>query len=249
VRLTSRCFAVTGLACLPPWTHNAGFVVGEGRTLVVDTGGSLSAAQTIHGYAAAARAGNALVALVTEPHLDHLLGNAWFQEQGVEIWGHASIARTEAEAAGYAAEYRACIPGRVRRERGEEQAFFAGTRLVNPTRPFGADLTLDLGGVAVRVLLTPGHTPGNASAFVEEGRVLYCGDCVVTDYLPNLECGGAEAWRTWLASLDRLAALSPEVLVPGHGRVARGAAEVARALERVREVLLRAIAEGVAPTA
>jgi glyoxylase-like metal-dependent hydrolase (beta-lactamase superfamily II) len=247
MKLTSRCYAVPGLACIPPWTHNAGFVVGDARTLVVDTGGNLAAAQTIHGYASAAKPGNALVALVAEPHLDHILGTAWFAEQGIEVLGHASIARTEAELAGYLADYRACIPAGARRERGEERAFFAGTRLQNPTRPIAEDLSLALGGVEVRILLTPGHTRGNVSAFVEEGRVLYCADCVVTDYLPNLEAGGPGDWRAWLDSLDRIAALSPEVLVPGHGRIARGA-EVPTALARVAEVLRRAIAGGAPPT-
>jgi len=97
MRLTRSCWAVPGLCCLPPWWHNAGFVVGNARTLVVDTGGNAAAAQTIHGYATAVRPGQVLLAVNTEPHLDHLLGNSFFADRGVEILGHACIARTEAD--------------------------------------------------------------------------------------------------------------------------------------------------------
>ena len=44
MRLSPRCFAVTGLAYIPPWSVNAGFVAGEHTTLVVDTGANALAA-------------------------------------------------------------------------------------------------------------------------------------------------------------------------------------------------------------
>ena len=85
MRLSRSCYAIPGLCCVPPWWHNAGFVVGEGRTLLVDTGGNVAAAQTIHGYANAVKPGQPLVAVNTEPHLDHLLGNAFFADRGAEV--------------------------------------------------------------------------------------------------------------------------------------------------------------------
>ncbi len=47
MRLSPSCYAIPGLCCIPPWWHNAGFVVGGSRTLVVDTGGNLAVAQTL----------------------------------------------------------------------------------------------------------------------------------------------------------------------------------------------------------
>ena len=38
MKLTRRCHAALGLACIPPWTVNAGLVAGDRRTLIVDTG-------------------------------------------------------------------------------------------------------------------------------------------------------------------------------------------------------------------
>lgn len=70
MKLTPRCHAALGLACIPPWTVNAGLVAGDARTLIVDTGYGAASARTLLGYAEALRPANELVAVVTKPHLD-----------------------------------------------------------------------------------------------------------------------------------------------------------------------------------
>src|SRR5450755_31912 len=72
MQLSSRCYAVTGLGYSAPWCVNAGFVTGDELTLVVDTGANRLAAQSIHGYASAARPGNQLRVINTEKHFDHI---------------------------------------------------------------------------------------------------------------------------------------------------------------------------------
>src|SRR5580704_19533588 len=72
MRLSARCYAVTGLAYSPPWCVNAGFIAGDTQTLVIDTGGNALAGQTVHGYAIAARPENRLRVLNTEKHFDHI---------------------------------------------------------------------------------------------------------------------------------------------------------------------------------
>src|ERR1035441_3680942 len=97
MRVSPRCYAVTGLGYSPPWCVNAGFIAGDNQTLVVDTGGNALAGQTIHGYATAVRPTNRLRVINTEKHFDHIGGNGFFRAQAVEIWGHSGIARTPAE--------------------------------------------------------------------------------------------------------------------------------------------------------
>src|SRR5277367_3736639 len=97
MRLSDRCFAVTGLGYLPPWTVNAGFVAGTERTLIIDTGANAAAAATIYGYASVAAKDNEFLILNTERHFDHIGGNSWFRDLGCDIYGHASIQRAEAE--------------------------------------------------------------------------------------------------------------------------------------------------------
>jgi cyclase len=83
--------------------------------------------------------------------------------------------------------------------------------------------------------------------YVPSDGVLFCGDCLVNGYLPNLDAGSILDWSIWLKSLDRVAALAPRVVVPGHGPVATGD-DVPRLIESVREVLHRSIEAGTSPT-
>ena len=74
---------------------------------------------------------------------------------------------------------------------------------------------LDLAGLKIRVIQTPGHTEGSVCLLVENamfsGDTLFAGSCGRTD-LP----GGS--WATILKSLKRLAAMDKDYAVyPGHG--------------------------------
>ena len=248
MRLSPRCYAVTGLAYSPPWCVNAGFIAGDAETLVVDTGGNALAGQTIYGYATAARPENRLRVLNTEKHFDHIGGNSFFRAQGIDIWGHPDIARTPAEFSAEMAEFNQAIPNPQRRAAGEAAAFFHATELSNPNRPIGHDTRWDLGGCTVEILPTPGHTATNVSAWVPQDGVLFTGDCLIAEYLPNLDAGTPADWQIWLASVDRLAALEPAIVVMGHGPVARGA-QVRKVVDTVRRVLEESIARGHSPTA
>jgi glyoxylase-like metal-dependent hydrolase (beta-lactamase superfamily II) len=222
MRLTNRCYAVTGLGYSAPWCVNAGFVVGDKTTLVVDTGANTLAAQSIYGYACAVRPGNRLLVINTEKHFDHIGGNGFFREQGVDVWGHVGIERTDAEFQAEIAEFNSAIINPARRARGEAQAFFHSTHVVNPNRRIHENTTLDLVSSVVQILLTPGHTSTNLCVWVPGDGVLFTGDCLIREYLPNLDAGTPADWQIWLESIDRLEELSPTIVVAGHGPVARG---------------------------
>lgn len=236
MRLSEHCYAVTGLAYLPPWAVNAGFVVGDGRTLVIDTGGSRLAAATVLGYAQAVRPGNSILAVNTEKHLDHMLGNCLFRDEGIDVYGHPGVNRSAADLEAEIAENNAVIPDAERRDLGEGGLLFSGTRVCNPNKPVVPPHTFDLGGIKVELISTPGHTATNLTVWAPSERVAYCGDCVVNQYFPNLQSGSAADWRLWLKSLETLQALGAAVLVPGHGHVLQGAG-IAQEISRVRRIL------------
>ena len=83
------------------------------------------------------------------------------------------------------------------------------------TDTYGEGDVLSLAGLELRVLSTPGHTPGSVCLAAEgvlfSGDTLFWGSCGRTD-LP----GGS--WETILASLARLGKLEGDYRVyPGHG--------------------------------
>jgi len=247
MQISPRCYAVTGLGYSTPWCVNAGFIVGDGATLLVDAGANRLAAQTIHGYATAARPGNRLVLINTERHFDHMGGNGYFHSLGVPIWGHAGNVLKPEDFEREIAEFSAEIIDPARRALDEGKAFYAGTTLANPDHPIVADQDIEFGGRTVRVLLTPGHTLTNISVWLAEDGVLFTGDCLIRGYVPNLESGGPNEWKLWLQSLDRLDALPVKTLVTGHGLVSRGD-EVRDCIYRVRATLIEALSRGRAPT-
>jgi glyoxylase-like metal-dependent hydrolase (beta-lactamase superfamily II) len=247
MRLSERCYAITGLGYTPPWSVNAGFIVGSETTLIVDTGACALSAATIHGYASAARPGNRLAVINTERHFDHIGGNCYFRDRAIDIYAHEALSRTEDEFRAELDGFNALIANPTRKKRLEAGAFYAGTRLENPNRPITEDTTIDLGDCAIEVILTPGHTPTNLSVWVPSDRVLFCGDCLINLYLPNLDAGTAADWQEWLHSLNRIEQLNPAAVMPGHGPVA-GSEDVPRLIESVRSVVEEAIANGFSPT-
>jgi len=59
------------------------------------------------------------------------------------------------------------------------------------------------------------HTRGDTMVFVEEDRVLFTGDVVMSQRF--LAAQNDSSITTWLATLDELAALNPVKIVPSHG--------------------------------
>jgi glyoxylase-like metal-dependent hydrolase (beta-lactamase superfamily II) len=94
------------------------------------------------------------------------------------------------------AEFNEAIPCAAWLAHQEERAFFYRTNLINPNCLIHDEMIFDLGGVEVKTLLTPGHARTNLSVWVAQDRVLYTGDCVVREYLPNLDAGSADDWKS-----------------------------------------------------
>ena len=84
-----------------------------------------------------------------------------------------------------------------------------------PTVTFKGQMTLWLGKLEVQLLqLGRGHTKGDTVLWLPEQKVLFSGDLV--EYGATPYCGDAY-YEDWPATLDAIAALKPEKLVPGRG--------------------------------
>ena len=83
------------------------------------------------------------------------------------------------------------------------------------TMTFTGEMTVWLGKLEVRLMqLGRGHTKGDTVAWLPQQKILFSGDLVEFGATPY---AGDAYFQDWPQTLDRLAALKPEKLVPGRG--------------------------------
>ena len=101
-----------------------------------------------------------------------------------------------------------------------------------PTIVFEKRMTLMMGKLRVEIMqLGRGHTKGDTVVWLPDDRVLFSGDLVEFDATPYT---GDAYLQDWPATLDAIAALEPEKLVPGRGAALRNPAEVKAGLDGTR---------------
>jgi len=101
-----------------------------------------------------------------------------------------------------------------------------------PTIVFEKRLTLMLGKLRVEIMqLGRGHTKGDTVVWLPDDRILFSGDLVEFDATPYT---GDAYLADWPATLDAIAALNPEKLVPGRGAALKNPAQVKAGLDGTR---------------
>ena len=99
----------------------------------------------------------------------------------------------------------------------------SGVPYPTPDILFDREHRLDLGGEHVRLMWRGPeamHTRGDTMVFVEEDRVLFTGDVVMSQRF--LAAQNTSSLKTWLSVLDEFTALKPVHVVPSHGRLGDG---------------------------
>jgi cyclase len=95
---------------------------------------------------------------------------------------------------------------------------FEDIPLAVPTRTFVEHLDLQVGGRAVSLLeVGPAHTAGDAVVHLPEEGIVFTGDILFHGGHPIVWAGPVS---NWIAACDRVLALHPTVVVPGHGPLA-----------------------------
>ena len=101
-----------------------------------------------------------------------------------------------------------------------------------PTMTFSGRMTVWLGRLEVQLLqLGRGHTKGDTVAWLPQQKILFSGDLVEFDATPY---AGDAYFEDWPATLDAIAALGPEKLVPGRGAALQTPQQVRAGLDGTR---------------
>ncbi|PAT36986.1 MBL fold metallo-hydrolase [Vandammella animalimorsus] len=134
-------------------------------------------------------------------------------------------------------------------ERGEQDKaseiarfprLFAGVETVPPgmtwpTITFTGKMTLWLGNLEVQLLqLGRGHTKGDTVVWLPQERALLSGDLVEFGATPY---AGDAYFKDWPQTLDRLAALQPQALVPGRGAALTTPETIAQGIGQTRSFI------------
>ncbi len=186
-----RMAHVPGFAFGFPQGNNV-YLIGEHDPVLVDTGmpGDVGEASLTALFRDASVRGPRRL-LATHLHRDHVGGWPWLRERwGTELWVHPL----------------------------ESGNAFASVDASEADVPLADEQVLDCDGIELRVLFTPGHSPGHVVFHLPAERLLLTGDLIV---------GSGTSWvgppggslLDYLASLRRVRELDVARLLPAHGPI------------------------------
>jgi len=197
---------------------NAGLILGEGESLLVDTLFDLPHTKKMLDSMAPLTAMSPIGTLVnTQGNGDHWFGNELVPAveiiaapgtlQDMREVGPAEVAALQS-LPGITGDYVRDIFGRYQ---------FHGIEPRYPTRLYEDELNLQVGGVDVVLIdVGPAHSRGDTIVYCERERVVYTGDIVFAGGTPIVRAG---PFSNWIAACERILALGAELIVPGHGPV------------------------------
>jgi glyoxylase-like metal-dependent hydrolase (beta-lactamase superfamily II) len=216
---------------------NLGLVVTPAGAVLIDSGATHQSARDIHAAIRRVTAQPVRWVINTGGQDHRWLGNGYFEAQGAELIAHA-----------------AAVPDM--RSRGGDQLAALRSLLgpaaegTVPTLPKrlleGPDARLELGGTVFEFRHRGGgHTPGDMMVWLPQAQVVFAGDIVYVDRL--LAVLPVSSTRAWLEAFAALEQLTPQHIVPGHGRVtdlAAARSQMRAYLEALRAHMKRAVEQG-----
>ncbi len=216
VRLGAHSYFVQGLPGAASsenqgFMSNAGFVVTRDGVVVFDALASPPLAEKLLGVIRTITRQPIKRVIVSHYHADHFYGLQVFKAQGAEIWAHRAAegaTRTEEASQRLAQRKEALFPW-----------VDDNTQLLEADHFVDGDTDFEMGGLHFALRhVGPAHSSEDLAMLVREDGVLYAGDIVFRGRVPFV--GDADA-RAWIVALDKLIAIHPKVLVPGHGAPSR----------------------------
>ncbi|WP_334136042.1 MBL fold metallo-hydrolase [Tepidimonas sp.] len=202
-RLSDHAYAYTAEG-----DPNTGVIIGDDAVMVIDTQATPAMAQDVIRHIRQVTDKPIRYVVLSHYHAVRVLGASAYQPQHIiasQDTYDLIVERGEAD--------KASEIGRFPRLFRAVETVPPG--LTWPTITFTGQMTIWLGKLQVQLLqLGRGHTKGDTVAWLPQEKILFSGDLVEFEATPY---AGDAYFRDWPQTLDRIAALQPEKLVPGRG--------------------------------
>ncbi|WP_201722179.1 MULTISPECIES: MBL fold metallo-hydrolase [unclassified Sulfitobacter] len=200
-------------ATAPPtyenWGHNnnLSFIVTGDGVVVINGGAAYLLAKALHEEIRQITQQPVRLVINENGQGHAMLGNSYWQEQGVPILAHEDAAEAFLNDGAQSLQQHQ----RVLKERAD------GTTLVGPTETFDDARIIEMGDFRIEVLyLGPAHSPGDVSVWLPEQSLVIAGDMAFHErLLPIFDDTDTAAWlETWDQEFE---ALDATYVIPGHG--------------------------------
>ncbi len=154
--------------------------------------------------------------VITHSHPDHFEGGEYFMKKGIPVGMHTDEIAFVKEVG---------------------PKFFEMMGMPFPSLTF--DLPMQegpwkVGDVELEVFLTPGHSPGSICVYWPEKKTLVCGDLVFKESVGRVDFPGGSAEKL-KQSIEKIASLDIEYLLPGHMDYIAGARDVKRNFDLIKQ--------------
>jgi len=201
---------------------NAGLVLGDGVSLLVDTLFDLRLTSLMLDAMEPVIESAPVGSLVnTHANGDHCYGNSEVIDRcaSPEIIASSAAAAEMSEVPPSTLAALNQAPGEIgdlfRSFFGEFS--FDGIELALPTRTFDERLDLDVGGRSVELIeVGPAHTAGDVIVHVPDAATVFTGDILFVGGQPIVWAGPLS---NWIAACDLMLSMNVETVVPGHGPI------------------------------
>jgi cyclase len=182
-----------------------------------------------------AKYGEVKYVINSEPHIDHISGNYFYDGIGVAHQGaREEILKTPLDR----------IKGMFAKVSPASAQYVEQYFIKLPSVTFSNSLSIYLGKHTFNLYHLPGHSPFQVSIHIPEENVIVTSDNVIYKLLPGFR---QAIPYDWLKSLDFLMSLGNNMLVPGHGDVCDSSylPEMKNIIQSCIDVVKNAIKKGL----
>jgi alkyl sulfatase BDS1-like metallo-beta-lactamase superfamily hydrolase len=242
----TKAIEISKTIFMAPVAGNAYLITTPAGNVVIDTAAARWA-PVAKKLLAAENHGPVKYIILTHAHVDHTSGIPLWKEADTQIIAqknYVEFANYAKRLEGFFAPRNAAGFNRPVEEVGP----WAGNlgAKIDPTIFFDDKYEFALGGVKFELLSTPGETPDHLTVWLPNSKTAFIGDNYDGAGLPEpisfpniytLRGTKPRPALDWIASLNKVLALKPEVVLPGHGAPIFGNKEITQKLTRLRDAI------------